>query len=223
MRIQYIIMGTTHYALEVYRYIKTEDIADVLAFCSHQKYITDNNTLDGLPIVAFEDLSSLFDMSTVHILNTIGYTQMNGIRERVANEILDHGYILGSYISERAMIYSNEDFGQGNIISPGAYIGPYVKLGMCNIIHPNATLTHHDIIGDYNFICAGVCVGGDVTISNNCFIGLNSTIKNGLFISPYTLIGSASNVIRSTIDKGVYLGNPARSQEKDSICVSYNI
>ena len=215
-------MGTTCYSLEVYRYIKTEGFADVLAFCSHQKYIKDH-TLVGLPIVAFEDLSSLFDMSNVHILNTIGYTQMNGVREKVANEILDNGYILGSYISKRALVYSDEVFGAGNIISPGAYVGPYVKIGMGNIIHPNATLTHHDTIGNYNFICAGVCIGGNVRVGNNCFIGLNSTIKNGLVISPYTLIGSGANVIQSTINNGVYLGNPAKCHELNSIDISSKI
>ena len=49
-------------------------------------------------------------------------------------------------------------------------------------------------------------------IGDNCFVGLNSTIKNKAKIPSYTLIGSGTNVLSSiTEGKGaVYVGNPAR-------------
>jgi acetyltransferase-like isoleucine patch superfamily enzyme len=46
-------------------------------------------------------------------------------------------------------------------------------------------------------------------IKPNCFIGLNSTIGNGVTIAKENLIGAGSVVIKNTLDEAVIV--PARS------------
>lgn len=57
-------------------------------------------------------------------------------------------------------------------------------------------------------------LGGGINIANNCFIGLNSTIRNRISIPSFTLIGCASNIIKPIAEENsVFIGNPARKIE----------
>lgn len=203
-------MGTTPFSIMLYKIIEKERFACVLAFTTGKKFM-DKNELEGLPVIAFEELPDYFDMSHCMILNTIGYSQMNDIRKKVFFQIREKGYKLCTFVSANANVYTDK-IGDGSIIMPGAFVGPDVNVGICDIIYANVSLTHHITIGDFVFIGSGCVVGGNVKIGDNCFIGLNSTIKNKAEIPPYTLIGSGSNVLLSISEGGgnVYVGNPAR-------------
>lgn len=203
MGLKLIIMGTTPFSIMLYKIIEKEQFASVLAFTTGRAFM-DKTELEGIPIVAFEELSDSFDMNQC-------YSQMNDIRKKVFFQIREEGYKLCTFISANANVYTDK-IGDGSIIMPGAFVGPYVELGVSDIIYANVSLTHHITIGDFVFIGSGCVVGGNVKIGDNCFVGLNSTIKNKAKIPSYTLIGSGTNILSSiTEGKGaVYVGNPAR-------------
>ena len=50
---------------------------------------------------------------------------------------------------------------------------------------------------------------GPIEIGNNCFIGANSTIKNGVELNAYTLVGGGTYINKDTDSYGVYV--PAMS------------
>lgn len=203
-----IINGTSPFSVVIKRIIEQEG-GGVLCFTTLQRLIQSNN-LDGLPIVAIEDLPKFYSKSNVAIVNTIGYSKMNKLRVIAQQEMDKLGYKTISYVSKMANVYSDQ-IGVGTIIMPGAFVGPEVKIGMYNIIYSNVSLTHHIHIGNYNFIASGCVLGGNVSIQDNCFIGLNSTIRNRLSIPSFTLIGCGSNLIKSIEDENtVWTGNPAK-------------
>lgn len=82
MGLKLIIMGTTPFSIMLYKIIEKEQFASVLAFTTGRAFM-DKTELEGIPIVAFEELSDSFDMNQCMILNTIGYSQMNDIRKKV--------------------------------------------------------------------------------------------------------------------------------------------
>lgn len=189
--------------------IEVEGAGNVLCFTTLRKFIK-YSQCDGLPIIATEDLAKVFDSSDVLVVNTVGYSKMNTLREKAQSELDSFNLQTVSYISRNANVYS-EDIGNGCIIMPGAFVGPDVKLGKGNIIYSNVSLTHHITIGDYNFIASGCVLGGNIIIGNNCFIGLNSTLRNRLNIPSFTLIGCSSNVVKPIEDENtIWLGNPAK-------------
>lgn len=212
-----IIIGTSIFSEDICQIIQFEQMADVLAYCTYQAFM-DICQIGNLPVVAFEELSSRYDMSNVHLLNTIGYSKMNIIREKVFEDCIKLDYQIYTYISPKAIVYT-DCIGLGSIIMPNAYIGPNVFIGKANIIWNNVALTHRITIGDFNFICANCTIGGNVNIKNNCFLGLNATIKNGVVIADRTLIGSSSNVLHSTELGLTYVGNPAKCTNRKSIDV----
>lgn len=86
MGLKLIIMGTTPFSIMLYKIIEKEQFASVLAFTTGRAFM-DKTELEGIPIVAFEELSDSFDMNQCMILNTIGYSQMNDIRKKVFFQI----------------------------------------------------------------------------------------------------------------------------------------
>lgn len=212
-----LIIGTTGFSLVIANLIRAEKNAEIIGFCTRRIFIADAN-LGGANLYTFEDINDLFDKDKIYVLNTIGYSQMNGIREQMFHDSKEVGFKNYTFVSEKANVYS-DNIGEGSIIMPGCYVGPYVKIGKSNIVYSNVTLTHHIEIGDYNFIGAGVTIGGDVIIKNNCFIGMNSTIRNGINLLSKTLIGMHSNILSSTEENKVYFGNPARLIRDNSINV----
>lgn len=203
-----IINGTTQFSRSIANLIKRENAARIIAFTTKGSLI-DEQTIDGIPIIPFEDLSESFDSNNCKVLNTIGYSKMNALREKVNKEIEQTGFRLYTFISNSASIYS-DTIGQGSIIMPDVYIGSNVKIGHSCIIDAKSSLTHDIIIEDNVYVASGVIIGGNVVVGKNSFIGLGSTIKNKVHIASFTLVGCGSNVIRNiSTSKMVVIGNPA--------------
>ncbi len=204
-----VIMGDTPFSGMIFDLIHAEGEVQVIAFCTKGSLMKCDN-LKGMPVVPFEELDLEFDMGEVFLLNTIGYSKMNTIRQKVNGEIRTAGYGLFTWISCRSNVYTR-DIGDGSIVMPGAFIGPDVKLGESCIVYSGVSLTHHITIEDNCFIASGVVIGGNVIVGRNSFIGLNSTIRNRIKIAGYSLVGCASNIVKDIAEEGkVAVGNPAR-------------
>lgn len=205
-----VIFGDTHFSERLCKYIEFEKRDHVVAFTQEREFINHKELL-GVPVIPLEKLKDelLIDFS---IIIGIGYSKMNSLREYVYQLCKKNNYKIASYISTSAIVYSFvENFGEGNLVFPGAIIGPDCKLGLCNIIESGCALSHDVELANFNYISANAAFGGFSKISNNCFIGLNATVRDGISIADKTIIGSASNVLKTVDKKGcVIVGNPAR-------------
>lgn len=203
-----VIFGDTQFAERLSKYIILEGVDCIIAFTQEERFMT-RTEINGIPVIPFEQLGRSLNDAFEVILG-IGYMKMNSLRAQLYRLCNDAGYQVGSYISPKAIVYS-EDLGEGTFVCPGAVIGPGCRLGKCNYLASAAVLSHDNILGDNNFISTNVIFGGFAKVENNCFFGLHSTIKDGIIIASNTLIGSASNVLQSIMETGrVYVGNPAR-------------
>lgn len=211
-----VIFGDTHFSERLYKYIEFEKVDHVVAFTQEKEFIRSDDLL-GVPVIPFEDLDKKISVDFSIIIG-IGYSKMNSLREYVYQLCKKKKYKIASYISTSAIVYTfAENLGEGTLVFPGTLIGPDCKLGTCNIIASSCVLSHDITFGNFNFISANVVFGGFAKVENNCFIGLNATIRDGISIADKTMIGSASNVLK-TIDKigCVLAGNPARYLENKS-------
>lgn len=203
-----IIAGTTGFSVMIKKMVEQESVFKVIGFTTKRELIK-QNVIDNCPVFPEEELNNYLD-DKKGVLNTLGYTKMNTLREDVHNKFIQEGFELVSYISPKANIFSDK-IGKGCIVLPGAFIGPEVIIGDSCIVYSNVQLTHHINIADFCFIASNSTIGGNVEIQNHCFIGMNSTIRNKLQLAPYTLVGCASNVIEDVITpNSVIVGNPAK-------------
>lgn len=209
MKHKVIIFGDSLYSLFLYETLKREGCADVVAFTLNKEYIK-KNEIYGVPVIPFESLDSSFNMSECEIALTIGYRKLNDNRKRIYNECKIRGYRLYTYVSKNAMCYS-DDIGEGSIILPGSYIGPFVKVGKACCIHIDVWLSHDISVGDFTYIAGGTMVGGTATIGNSCFIGMSCTIKNGVHMGDRTFLGANSYLSEDSLEGKAYVGSPAQN------------
>lgn len=204
-----IIFGVNMFSSVVYQSILKDGKGEVIAFTLNKQYIK-TDSFEMLPVIPYEELSSRFDMSQIKIAVTVGYSDMNKNRETVYNMCKASGYSIYTYISDKALVYSNK-IGEGSILLPASFIGPHVTIGKCSIIWNQVCIPHHSTVGDFTHIAGGTTVGGGANIGSYCFIGMNSSIKNGINIGDNTFIGANSYMSEST-DGGLgFYGSPAKN------------
>ena len=181
----------------------------VAAFTIDAPYVR-ADTHEGLPIVAFEKLTSYFPPHTHEILLPLGYRQINNLRQTRCEQAKSMGYSLANYVSTRACVWPDMPIGENVIIYEQAILQSLVRLGDNVIVRSGANIGHHTRVGSHTLIASGVVTGGDVTINEGCFIGLGAILRDGITIGERCFIGAGAVVTADTEPDRVYLGNPAR-------------
>ncbi len=202
-----IIAGTTDFSVMTYKILTIDQEAEVLGFTVNKEYLKDKK-IEGLPVYPLEDLHDIFPDNDFSILLTIGYSKMNDNRKKMFDECKKLKLKIYTYISKRAVVYSDE-ISEGSMIFPGTFVGPSVKIGICNILHENVYVTHNNEIGEFCYFAGGTMIGGQAIIGNNCFTGMNSTIRNGIKLADRTFIAANSFISRNTKAGLGYIGAPA--------------
>ena len=201
-----IIIGDSAFAQIAYEYFSSNPEYIVVAFSVERAFLR-NQTLFGLPVVAFEDLEKVFDPAACKVFVAITYTQLNRVRTRLYKEARRKGFEVVSYISPAAFVWKNVTIGENCFIFENNVIQPFVKIGNNVILWSGNHIGHHSVIHDNVFIASHVVVSGFVEVGENCFLGVNSTIANNVKIAEDCVIGAGSLISRDT-DKGtVYKGN----------------
>lgn len=80
-------------------------------------------------------------------------------------------------------------------------------------------IAHNVVIGKNCALTAGTIVGGSTSLGDNCWTGLNSTLKHKIKLGNSVIVGSGASVINDVPDGDIVAGVPARSI-KDKIHVS---
>jgi len=108
----------------------------------------------------------------------------------------------GVIIEDNVEIMANVNIARGTLIN--TFIGEGTK------IDANCHIAHNNIIGKNNLIAAGVVFAGSVKLGNQCFIGVNSCIRDWIKIGNNVIIGMGSVVTKNISSNTTVIGSPAR-------------
>ena len=216
-----VIVGNTSNARLARYYFDIDSDYEVAAFAVNKEYIKEES-FEGLPLTALEDIEKKYPVSEYELFIAVGYTDMNKIREKLYYYCKEKGYTLANYISSRCSFLTQFPTGDNCFILEDNTIQPYVRIGN-NVVLWSGNHIGHDVkIEDHNFISSHVVISGFVTVKRNCFIGVNATLRDAITIAPETLIAAGAIIMKDTEEKGVYL--PARStmfdKKSDEIKIS---
>jgi len=167
------------------------------------------STILGYPIIATDEEIPELSSECPNFFITVGDVSLFNVRNKLYQNLKNRGCTTPSIVSPLSYVSQHATVGEGNILFPFSIIDVGTKVGNNCIINHAATLLHEAIIEDNCHVSVN-CVIGNSLIGHDTFIGVNSFVNNGLEISPYCIIGSGSNVIRSITEPGVYAGNPAK-------------
>lgn len=198
-----IIFGADQFAEIIYEFLKNDNNMKICAFTVDEKY-KNVSEYRGLPLVAFENVEKIYPPEQYDIMICLGYTNMNNVRKEKYRQAREKGYKVVGYRHPSAIVLT-EDYDESSIIMEGVVIGQGCKIGEGNVFWPKAHIAHHTTVGNYNFFTISCAVAGNIEIHDNCVFGNNCTIKNGIDIASYTLVGAGAYISKSTEECAVYV------------------
>jgi sugar O-acyltransferase (sialic acid O-acetyltransferase NeuD family) len=199
-----IIFGTGDIAQIANYYFDIDSDHEVVAFTVDKAY-WQTPTFEGKPVVAFEEIVTLYPPTEYKLFIATSYAKLNKIREAKYWEAKRLGYELVSYISSKCTYLSQYPCGDNCFIFEDNTIQPFVKIGNNVTLWSGNHIGHHSIIDDHNFVSSHVVISGHCHIKSNCFLGVNATLHNNVTVEVENLIGAGAIITKSTAPKDVYL------------------
>lgn len=201
---QILIFGTTIFAEDVHEIIlqdSPEMSESLCGFVVDDAYY-DTETLCNKPVYKYSQLEQHFTTDNLEILISVGYNNMNKVREAIFDRLTRDGRQIANYISPKATVRTN-NIGVGNIILDNVNIGVKCEIGNGNIFGPGACLGHHSAVGNFNFFSC-TFISGNTRIGDRCFFGTNSCTKDNIAIADETFIGAGCYLNTDTKAREVY-------------------
>lgn len=203
-----ILFGLQDYAELAHYYLEKDSPHEVAAFCVNKAYIPEGGQFRGLPVLAFEDVDQTHPAQDFCFFAPMSPRNMNRDRERVFNEIRAKGYRMISYVSSRATLFDNE-IGENCFILENNTLQPFTRVGNNVVLWSGNHLGHHSHIHDHVTFTSHVVMSGHCDIGAYSFLGVNSTLRDGIRIAEGGFIAMAAAVMKNTEPWSVYKGNPA--------------
>jgi sugar O-acyltransferase (sialic acid O-acetyltransferase NeuD family) len=198
-----VIFGIGDFGRIAQRYLAADSPHEVVAFSVDGKYV-DRQELNGVPVVAFEDLAERHPPDEVEMLVAMGFSKVNESRARIYDECKSRGYSLISYVNSKAMVWPDVPIGDNSFVFEANVVQPGVTIGSDVVLWSGNHIGHDVTIGDHCFIASHVVVSGNVAIGDRCFIGVNATVRDGVKIAPRCVIGGGALIMKNTEEGAVY-------------------
>lgn len=170
--------------------------------------------INGYPVMCKpRELANKFDYPDVKLIFSL---YKIGKMEERANLLKSYGVKqsrFANFIHPLAYVAKSVTLGVGNVILSNACIFSNVRMGNYNIIYSNSFIGHDSQVGDNNFFATST-IGSKCIVGNGVFIGMNSTINEGLVLGEFATVGMESSVLHDVEARRVVFGNPARPLQK---------
>jgi sugar O-acyltransferase (sialic acid O-acetyltransferase NeuD family) len=134
----------------------------------------------------------------------------NAIRESLLTKLEKEHATIPVLIHPSAQIGENVRMGAGTIVMAGAVIICNSTLGRGVILNTSSSVDHDNYIGDFVHISPGAHIAGGVTIGANTWVCIGATVIDHVTITDHCTIGAGAVVIKSIVERGTYVGVPAR-------------
>lgn len=215
-----IIFGVKDFAELAHFYLESDSPHDVAAFTVSEKFLAEEKTFLGLPVVPFENIEKQFPIEEYRFFAPMSAKNMNRDRQNIFREIKRKGYRCISYVSSRATVFNNE-IGENCFILEDNTLQPFTSIGDNVVLWSGNHIGHHGAIGDHVTFTSQVVMSGHCSIGSNSFFGVNATLRDGLNIAEGTFVAMASAVTADTDAWSVYKGNPAEKLAMPSTKVRF--
>lgn len=208
-----VIFGIQDFASLAHFYLREDSPHKVIAFTVTREYMPSEATFEGLPVVPFEDLETIYPPNEYAFFAPMSNRKMNRLRESIYMQAKEKGYPFISYVSSRATVFSNVRIGKNCFILEDNTIQPFVSIGDNVVLWSGNHIGHHSVIKDHVLFTSQVVLSGHCVVEPYCFFGVNATLRDGLHFAEGTLVAMGACVTKNTEAWGVYTGVPAKKGE----------
>ena len=160
-----------------------------------------SNVLMDIPIIN----TSLFEFNCeMCFIIAVGN---NRVRKNI---VAKNNFKYDNAIHKTASISNFVKLGIGNVIMPNAVINVDATIGNHCIINSNSVVEHDCVLADYVHISPSAALAGNVYVGEGAQIGIGACIKQGIKIGKWSIIGAGCVIIHNVPDYAVMVGNPGR-------------
>jgi sugar O-acyltransferase (sialic acid O-acetyltransferase NeuD family) len=209
-----VIFGAGEIAELAHFYLTRDSPHRVSGFTVDGAYLREPHFC-GLPVVAFEEVTTAFSPARHGAFVALSYAQGNRLRARKFREAKAKGYASVSYVSSRATYYGTE-IGENCFVFEDNTIQPFVRIGADVTLWSGHHIGHHSTIGDHCFVSSHVVISGGCVIEPYCFLGVNATLRDHVRVGEGSVIAMGALVTKDCEPGGVYAGVPARRRGSSS-------
>lgn len=107
------------------------------------------------------------------------------------------------------LIEDNVEIGANTVIARGAIDNTVIRLG--SKIDNCCFISHNVVVGEDTFIVGETIMFGSSSTGKQVYISGNATIRNGIHIGDYSVVGMGAVVTKPVENNITVLGNPAKS------------
>ncbi|AIU25976.1 transferase [Pandoraea pnomenusa] len=201
-----VIFGTGDIAQLAHYYFTSDSDREIAAFAVDAAYRT-SDVFCGLPVVDFETIAHTHPPAQFDLFVALSYAKLNGLRKARYELAKAVGYRLASYVSSRATVLNDDRIGENCFVLEDNTIQPFVEIGDNVTLWSGNHIGHHSRIGSHSFLASHVVVSGGVVIGEQCFIGVNATLRDHIRIGDRCVIGAQALLLEDAAPEGVYIGN----------------
>ena len=206
-----IVFGAGQIAEVAKFYIDAHGSDRIVGFTVDATYRNDD-TFQGLPLIAWEELDKHFPPGSVELLGPLSYRRLNDFRRDRHREGKARGYAFTSFVHPGSHIYASE-IGENCFILENNVIQPFVRVGAGVMMWTSNHIGHHAVIGDYCFFASQIALGGGVEVGEGCFFAGKVGVESGLRIGDACFLGSGAIVTKPLPRESVVRG---RSHEVEA-------
>lgn len=200
-----VIIGDSAFAEVAYECFTHDSEFEVKGFAVEAAFLK-SETKFGLPVVPVEKLEDHFDPERVHFYAALVYTQLNRLRTRLFETAKAKRFRPASYVSSRASVWHNVQFGEHCFVFEDNTIQPFVQIGDNVVLWSGNHIGHHSRIRDNCFVSSHVVISGFCDIGKNSFLGVNASLANNLTIGEDNWIGPGVTLLQDTQENQLFKG-----------------
>lgn len=134
----------------------------------------------------------------------------NSRRAQILEDLFRQEYSVAKLIHPSCILGLDVTIDVGTVIMAGVVVNSSTRVGKGCILNTHCNVDHDNIIEDYVHISPGVNLAGTVFVGRSSWIGVGSSISNGVKINCDCIIGAGAVVINDLIESGTYVGVPAK-------------
>jgi sugar O-acyltransferase (sialic acid O-acetyltransferase NeuD family) len=210
-----VIVGTGETAAAALEYFRHDTPHEVVAFSAEAPFITAGSCY-GLPLVPLEELAHAYPAAGHRVFVAVALVQLNRVRRRLYRAVKAAGFDCVSYVSSHAVITLDVEIGENSFVQEHATLQYGARVGDNVFIGSGTCLGYQSVVEDDCYAGPHVTVGDFCTVGRACFLGASSCIAEGRLVAEDCIIGAGAVILKDTVARQVYLGNPARPLGRDS-------
>lgn len=204
-----ILIGGGGHCKVVISILKKMSSFDIIGIIDNYKP-KGSKVLDIEVIGRDEDLKTFYEDGIEYALITVGSIKDNLKRKTLFDMAKNLGFKFPIIISSEAIVDKSVDIDEGTVIMPGSIVNVGSVIGKNCIVNSGSIIEHDCKIGNHCHIAPGVHISGEVEIDDLSFVGIGSTVIQGVKIGKNVTIGAGSVVIRDITENTIVVGNPAK-------------